>query len=252
MALAVILLALLAAVQAPAPAPEPRTPIETIRKNALSYSGGLPDFFCTETVRRFRNTTSSPDWTPMDTLTVQLSYFEHREEYKLLLVDGLKTHLRYEEAGGSVSRGEFGSMLQEVFDPSAETVFTWDSRSALRGRAVQVYRYSVSAEKARYQVSFNANDRHYSALAGRHGLVYATPAGDILRISSEADHLPDAFPIDKLSSTLDYDFADIGGHQFLVPHTAIVEMRAGILGSKNEIDFHDYRKFNADTGITFK
>ncbi len=234
------------------PSPEEqRKAIDTVRKAALSYSAGLPNFFCTETVRRYRNSTSSPEWSPMDTLTVQLSYFEHREDYKLLLVDNQKTKLRYEEAGGSVSQGEFGSMLQEVFNPSAEAVFAWGSRTMLRNRRVQVFRYSVTAEKAHYQLSFNANERRYTAFAGRHGLVYVSGNGEILRITSEADHLPASFPIDKLNSTLDYDFTDIGGRQFLVPHAALVEMQAGILGSKNEIDFGDYRKFSTDTGITF-
>ena len=235
-----------------APSPEQqRKAIDNFRKSALNYSAGLPNFFCTETVRRYRNSTSSPEWSPMDTLTVQLSYFEHREEYKLLLVDNQKTKLRYEDAGGSVSQGEFGSMLQEVFLPAAEAVLSWDSRTTLRNRRVQVYRYSVSAEKAHYQVSYNYNDRHYSAFAGRHGLVYVGGNGEILRITSEADNLPASFPIDKLSSTLDYDFTDIGGRQFLVPHGAVVEMQAGILGSKNEIDFRDYRKFSAEAGINF-
>ncbi|HWC95364.1 MAG TPA: hypothetical protein VG456_01410 [Candidatus Sulfopaludibacter sp.] len=225
--------------------------IDTVRKSALNYSAGLPDFFCTETVRRYRNSTSSPEWSPMDTLTVQLSYFGHREEYKLLLVNGQKTKLRYEEAGGSVSQGEFGSMLQEVFLPSAEATFAPDSQSTLRGRTVQVFRYTVSAEKAHYRLNYTANERHFSAMAGRHGLVYVGAAGDILRITSEADNLPESFPIDRLNAVLDYDYADIGGRQFLVPHAATVEMRAGILGSKNEIDFHDYRKFSADAGINF-
>ncbi|SPE35238.1 conserved exported hypothetical protein [Candidatus Sulfopaludibacter sp. SbA3] len=225
--------------------------IEKVRKTALNYSAGLPDFLCTETVRRYRNTTSVPEWSPMDTLTVQLSYYDHREEYKLLLVDGQKTKLRYDEAGGSVSQGEFGSMLQEVFVPSAAAAFAWDSRSTLRGHPVQVFRYSVSVENAHYQLSFNGNDRRFTASAGRHGLVYVGAGGEILRITSEADHLPANFPIDKLHSTLDYDFTDIGGRQFLVPHTALVEMQAGILGSKNEIDFRDYRKFTADAGINF-
>lgn len=237
---------------AQAPNPEQqRAAIESVRKSALSYSASLPDFLCTETVWRYRNTTSVPEWSPMDTLTVQLSYFEHREEYKLLLVDGQKTKLRYDEAGGSVSQGEFGSMLQEVFLPSAEAVFSWDSSSALRGRPVQVYRYAVSADKAHYQLSFNLNDRHYSASAGRRGLVYVGAGGEVLRITCVADNLPASFPIDRLLSTLDYDFTDIGARSFLVPHTAVVEMQAGILGSKNEIDFHDYRKFSAEAGINF-
>jgi hypothetical protein len=236
--------------QAPA-AEEQLKSIESVRKNALSYSAGLPNFFCTENIRRYRNTTLESEWDPMDTLTVQLSYLDHREEYKLLLLNNQKTRLRYDEAGGSVSQGEFGSMLQEVFVPSAEATFAWDSQTTLRGHLVQVFRYSVTAEKARYQVVYNLNDRRYSAFAGRHGLVYVGAAGEILRITSEADSLPANFPIDKLSAVLDYDYTDIGGRQFLVPHTAVVEMQAGILGSKNEIDFKDYRKFSAEAGISF-
>jgi hypothetical protein len=88
-------------------------------------------------------------------------------------------------------------------------------------------------------------------MAGRHGLVYVSATGEILRITSEADNLPATFPIDRLNTVLDYDFTDIGGRQFLVPHAAVLEMRAGILGSKNEIDFHDYRKFSAEAGVSF-
>lgn len=225
--------------------------IEAVRKSALAYSAGLPDFLCTETVRRYRNSTSSPEWSPMDTLTVQLSYFEHREEYKLLLINGQKTKLRYEEAGGSVSQGEFGSMLQEIFIPSAQAEFIWDSRSTLRARPVEVFRYSVKSENAHYRLTYTSNDRHFSASAGRHGLIYVDAAGQVLRITSEADHLPATFPIDRLYAVLDYESSDIGGKQFLVPHSATVEMRAGILGSKNEIEFHDYRKFSAEAGVSF-
>ena len=225
--------------------------IESVRKSAITYSAGLPDFLCTQTVRRYRNSTSVPEWTLMDTLTVQLSYYDHREEYKLLLVNGQKTKLRYDEAGGSVSQGEFGSMLQQVFTPAAEAVFSWDGSSTLRGREVQVFRYSVSVDKANYQLTLNSNDRRYSAVAGRHGQVYVAAGNQILRITSEADNLPDNFPISKLHATLDYDFTDIGGRTFLVPHTALVEMQAGVLGSKNEIEFRDYRKFSAEAGINF-
>ncbi len=247
---AVVLLASPLWAQTP-PTEAQKQAIENVRKSAISYSAGLPDFLCSETVRRYRNSTSVPEWTLMDTLTVQLSYYGHREEYKLLLVNGQKTKLRYDEAGGSVSQGEFGSMLQEVFTPAAEATIAWDSTSTLRGREVQVFRYSVSADRANYQLSFNSNDRRYSAVAGRHGQVYVAADNQILRITSEADNLPDSFPINKLHATLDYDFTDIGGRSFLVPHTALVEMQAGVLGSKNEIEFRDYRKFSADAGINF-
>lgn len=247
-----VFIAFAATVWAQAPgAEEQRKAIESVRKVALSYSAGLPDFLCRETVRRYRNSTDAPEWTLGDTLTLQLSFYEHREEYKLLLLNGQKTHLRYDETGGSVSQGEFGSMLAEIFVPSAAAELTWDSQTVLDGRTVQVFRYAVSAEGAHYQVRYTLNDRRFAAFAGRHGLVYLAPGGEILRLTSEADHLPPDFPVDRLTSTLDYQWTDIGGRQFLVPRRAVVEMQAGILGSKNEIEFGDYQKFSAEAGIRF-
>ena len=53
--------------------------IEAARRKALAYTANLPDFICTDTVRRYE--LSYRGWTPKDTLTLQLTFFEHAESY---------------------------------------------------------------------------------------------------------------------------------------------------------------------------
>jgi hypothetical protein len=109
----------------------------------------------------------------------------------------------------------------------------------------------LTAAHARYAVNFVLNEQRYSTLAGRRGLVYVEPStGQILRVTSAADGLTD-FPVQKLTSTLDYDFTAIGDRTFLLPRTAEVELTAGTYLTRNTIEFSTYHKFNADVDVSF-
>jgi hypothetical protein len=226
--------------------------LDATRAYALEYSQTLPDFICTEVVRRYREGMDPGTWTLSDTLTVRLSYYGHREDYKLLLVNNKTTDRSYESLAGSISEGEFGSLLRQVFepDPSTEIRFArWDS---IRDKRVAVFSYRLTAAHARYAVNFVLNEQRYSTLAGRRGLVYVEPStGQILRITSAADALPSDFPVQKLASTLEYDFTAIGDRTFLLPRTAEVELKAGTYLTRNTIEFSTYHKFNADVDVLF-
>ena len=50
---------------------------------------------------------------------------------------------------------------------------------------------------------------------------------------------------------LDYRYTDISGQKFLLPVNGTIIMRADGVGTKNEIEFRSYRKYSADTSITF-
>lgn len=238
--------------QPPAPQPDPAV-LPAARAYALDYSQTLPDFICDELVRRYREGMDPGTWTLTDTLTVRLSYYGHREDYKLLLVNGKPAANRtYESLTGSISEGEFGSLLRQVFAPGASTEIRFDRWDSAAGKPVAVFAYRMTAAHARYAVNFVLNDQRYSALAGRRGLVFVDPAaGAALRITSEADALPAGFPVDKLTSTLEYAPIAIGGRTFLLPRTAEVEMHAGAYLTRNAIQFQTYHKFDASTGVSF-
>src|SRR5690348_4638474 len=99
-------LALIALLAAPAPAmaqdldAEQSALLEKARDAALLYSESLPDFICTEVVRRTQDPQGNGRWRASDTLTIKLSYFGRQEDYKLMLVNNKPTALDYLHAGG--------------------------------------------------------------------------------------------------------------------------------------------------------
>src|ERR1019366_6546963 len=99
-------LAIFALLAAGAPAmaqqlePEQASLLEQVREAALQYSNSLPEFLCTEVVRRTEDVQGTGRWHSLDTLTVKLSYFGHLEDYNLMAINGRRTLLEYPYVGG--------------------------------------------------------------------------------------------------------------------------------------------------------
>jgi hypothetical protein len=76
----------------------------------------------------------------------------------------------------------------------------------------------------------------------------------VLRIELSAHSFPAAFPLDTVESATDYDFVLIGASKYLLPvHSEALSCVRGTGDcSRNVIDFRNYRKFSADTSITFE
>src|ERR1035438_152386 len=97
-AMLVLGLATVSATAQHAPAPLSDSESELLaeaRHAALVYSTSLPDFICTQVVRRTSDPQGNGRWRVLDTLTIKLSYFEHREDYKLMLINGKATDVDY-------------------------------------------------------------------------------------------------------------------------------------------------------------
>lgn len=232
-----------------------------INTNAVHYSASLPDFICTEVVKRFvlprqamlAAPKSIPAWQSKDVLTVKLSYFDNREKYELTLVNGRKTGRDYEASGGAISEGDFGSTLLEIFAPSSATEFRFDHWTHLRKRPTRVYAYRTLREHSHYKMAVGDRpDERHTIIAGRHGFLYADDETHmVMRITGEAESIPPGFPVTGQSSILDYDMAYVGDRQFLLPlrtQTLLVTARTEF---KNISEFKDYRKFTGESKITF-
>ena len=248
---------------------EQKSLFHQIDVNALRYTRSLPDFICTEVVRRYQMAAprrpgpsrGRPDveavgagyWIAKDVLTVKLSYFENREKYELTLVNGHKTRETYESSGGAISEGDFGSVLLEIFSRDSGTKFQWDHWTHLRTRLTRVYSYRTARERSHYKIGVGQwpGDRRM-VVGGRHGFIYADDAtGMVMRITGEADEIPLGFPVLAQSSILDYDFADVGGQQFLLPLRVLNNMKTAQVTFKNVLEFKDYRKFIGESTISF-
>jgi hypothetical protein len=80
----------------------------------------------------------------------------------------------------------------------------------------------------------------------------------VLRIELSARNLPGGFPMDQVESAVDYDYVSIGEDKYLLPiHSEALSCGRGTSGrgasgcTRNVIEFRNYRKFTADTSITF-
>ncbi len=226
---------------------------EAARENSLSYVKSLPDFICTETVRRYRDPKGHDDWRLTDTLLLKLTYFEQKEDYKLISENGRPTMRSYEETGGAVTKGEFGSRLSQIFELASKTVFQWTRWTNLRGRPTHVYFFRVSIFDAPYRMDFGTSwGGRASALVGEHGYLYIDRDSNmVVRIASEADSIPPKFPVQKATTLLDYDFTDVGGRRYLLPLRAEIHLGTGLLSHKNEVEFRGYQKFSSDATISF-
>jgi len=236
-------------VEIPPPPPEEQQRVlDEVRKYAQEYTRQLPNFICVQVTRRYYDPSGLEFWQRDSTITAQLTYFEQKEDYKVIMVDNKAVNnLSIERLGGATSTGEFGSMLKEIFDPETMTQFRWERWATLRGRRMHVYSYRVAQPQSRWTVRY----QHSSEVRpGYQGLIYVDrDTTMVMRVTLEAVDLPVSFPIQQASLTLDYDFAKIADREFLLPLKSVMRMREGKTLIKNETEFRLYRRFQAEAII---
>ena len=243
-----------APVSAPMAAPDAAQQKEilaAVTENALNYSNSLPNFICLQVTQRYVDRAGGDHFVATDKIAERLSYFEHKEDYKVISVnDAPVTNRKHEQLGGATSSGEFGTMLREIFDPASQTEFQWERWGKLRGRIMHVFSFRVRLENSQYHIT--AEDVKRTIPVGYHGLIYADrDSRSVMRITMQADDIPADFPIRSASETLDYDSIAISGEKFILPLKVEMQMRDGRSAMKNEAAFRLYNKFGADTSIIF-
>jgi hypothetical protein len=221
--------------------------------NALRYTESLPDFICSEVVRRYTDSNDKGAWRLEDTLVLKLTYFDRREEYKLMTLNNHSTGLSYEQMQGAITEGEFGSMLAAIFALKSRTNRSWDHWTLLRSRPTQVYAFAITAANSDYQITAGTTRRDQERVrAGQHGYVYVDAATKmVVRVTAVADDFPRDFSVQNVQIVLDYDFTDVGGSQYLLPLHSATTLFAPPYQHRNETDFLAYRKFSADATITY-
>jgi hypothetical protein len=231
--------------------------LDKARTVALQYSRSLPDFVCTEVIERSTGLTDLRPvpvvWRVKDTLSVKLSYFDRKEDHKLILINGKPTDRTFDSLGGAIGMGEFGGMLGGIFEPSSMAAFKRESSRTLRGHRVAVYSYAIRQDHSTYLLSSGAPGATRQALVAFHGsLEIDTESASILRFTYQADNIPKDVVLTYALSAVDYDFAKVGGREYLLPSTSETEMHTPKLWLRNHIRFRDYNKYGSDSIISFE
>jgi hypothetical protein len=185
----------------------------------------------------------------------QLSFVDQKENYKVIMVNNnvVTNNLTHEKLGGAKSSGEFGSILHTIFDPGTQTEFTWERWTALRGEDGQprpTYVFAFRVSQPRYSILHEGSKRTVDV--GFHGQVFADRGTKaVMRVQMECDGIPADFPIQSVKLTLYYDIVDISGQNFVLPLQSEVRSREGKYLAWNEVSYHSYHKYSADTSISF-
>lgn len=228
---------------------EQRRLLRDLREYAKNYTNRLPDFICTQVTRRYVDPAGLEFWQSVDVVTTRLTFFEQKEDYKVVMVNSTPVEIEYHELGGATSAGEFGTMMKEIFEEATRADFRWSRWATLRGRRNHVFEYRVAKPYSKWRISWQ---RTQDYVPGYRGLIYVdNDTGMVTRITLTAEGLPPSFPIQEASLVLDYDFVKISDLEFLLPLKSVMRMREGRMLVKNEVEFRMYRKFGAEAVITF-
>jgi hypothetical protein len=226
--------------------------IDQARDAAFSFSETLPNYVVKQLTNRYATGNSGrgrTSWQPLDVVTSDLIYEDGKERYSNVMVNGKPT--KYIEQSGSWSEGEFASMLQAILSPNTNADFRNQKQVTILNRPS--YRYDYTVEQSRSTWTLHADGQTVSpSYTGSIWIDKATYR--VLRIEIAARNLPRDFPLDTAESSIDYDFVMIGEQKVLLPAQAdsLSCSRGTPDCSKNHTEFHNYRKFGADTNITFE
>src|SRR5262245_40594043 len=159
-------LTLSTAAQDSALSPEETQIIEKAREVALEYTANLPNFICTETIRRSQLPKRSQTWKFLDTIAVDVAFSDQGERYNLLTINGKPTRKSFKEIGGTKSDSEFGTILQWIFQPESQTKFQYERPMDIRGRPTFVFSYRIEQDRSKFEVHWGTRFHMMAAFGG--------------------------------------------------------------------------------------
>jgi hypothetical protein len=226
--------------------------IDMAREEAFSFSETLPNYVVKQFTTRYvtevaRNRGTS--WRALDTITADLVYQDGKESYKNFLVNG-RVSREAPEKSGSWSSGEFASTLQDIMSPITNADFHGKRSTTIVNRPAYRYDFSVEQQNSHWHVEASAQ----SYQPAYTGSVWIDKENyRVLRIELAARDMPRSFPLDQVESSVDYDYVLIGDEKYLLPtHSEALSCVRGTSDcSRNTIEFRNYKKFGAETNITF-
>jgi hypothetical protein len=224
--------------------PEQAKAIAFVREYALNYTRRLPNYTCTQTTR---HTWRGGMHTETGSFEEQLSFVDKQEIRKLIRIDGYPPPPNYSGRAATVSWGEFGNLLDTIFEPATGADLRFDRVATLNQRRVYVFAFRVPQPKGYLLVEAKGTRR-----VPFQGFVYAdSQSGAVLRIQMKCTDIPDHSEYQAVGLTLDYKPAEVAGAEFILPSHFALNYRTDIGSLADSSDFTKYRRFSADTSIQF-
>jgi hypothetical protein len=227
--------------------------IEKVRDQALSYTRQLPNYVCTQRTRQMivRPVVGHALGDGVDLIEEEISFVDNREIRRVVNLNGHPVAADSpEQQLGTPSRGEFGAILEVIFDPRTSANIKWERPTKLDVRPVYVFSYRVPQSKG-----YTLSDSKQKVQVPFQGLVYAD-AETLTVVRIEMKITPQDIPKNSqyinAALTLDYKPEQVAGHESLLPahYSLHYQMRDGMAWYIAE--YTNYRRFSADATIQFE
>lgn len=223
--------------------------IDAVREYALRYTKSLPNYTCTLTTRETARLPGNNISIRTTVIDEQLSFVDTREVRRITRIDGHAVSAR--EAGkqpAAMSEGEFGNLLDIIFEPATGADLRWDRAATLNRRTVDVLAYRVPQSKG-YVLAGSSR----SAQVPFEGFVYAdAQTHAVLRIQMKCVMIPYDSEYQAVDLTLDYKAARVADREFILPSHFALNYRTPDHEQANAADYTNYRRFSADATIQFE
>jgi len=221
--------------------------VETAAESAFAFTDNLPNFICDQVTWRTVSETRVPDWRMKDRVENELVFFQGKEEYRNIRINGKALKKGSPVDSGTWSMGEFGTILADIYSPATAAEFKYRGESMAAGRRAKVFDIYVQQPHSHWKVTFESTI--YPAYSGAVWIDVETQR--TLRIEMQAKQIPGSYKVDHLELALDYGWVTISGQKYLLPVKSenVGCFRGTFECSKNEIEFKNYRKFTAESQV---
>ncbi len=247
-----IVAALLAGVVLGQPRDSDQQTIATVREYALNYTKRLLSYTCILTTRHVTRPANAGNPIPpeMTDIEEQFSFVNGKELRTITRIDGHAVPEGTTSPLTEASSGEFGNMLNAIFQPSTQTEFRLDRPTKLNDRKVDVLTFHVPQAKG-----YTLNGSKGSLRVPFEGSVYAdAETHEVLKIQLKTTKVPPNFEIRNHSLILEYKSTRIGGKDFILPSRFVLEYYDGPDDRihTNEGRYSGYHLFSANSEIHFE
>jgi hypothetical protein len=185
----------------------------------------------------------------MRDLEEQLSFVDRQEIRKITRIDGHPVSGEGDRPGG-MSWGEFGNILDTIFEPATGADLRWDRLATVNNRRADVFAFHVPQSRGYTLKGASGSTRVFFE-----GFVYAdAQTHAVLRIQMKCTMIPDYFDIQAVDLTLDYKAAQVAGQEFILPSHFMLHYRnfTDDRQHTNEGRYSAYHQFSANAAIQFE
>jgi hypothetical protein len=225
--------------------------INDAREASANFTADLPNFLVEQATTRYQGQGSPMRWQAIDVVTANVASVDGKEEYKNIRINGKPTNQPIEKTG-SWSNGEFTITLQDIMSPYTNADFKKRaSEDRIAGRPAYVYDLKVEKSNSHWNIIAPSGRQYTPAYTGSIWVDKETRR--VLRIEQQAHGFPRDFAYDKAETVIEYGFVRIEGKSYLLPVTSEnLGCETGTRNcSRNVLTFRNYRKFTADSNLTF-